>query len=77
MTDLGGQIFGAFAQLVRSAIDSAPRVVVGVALLALAWIVAKLVEVVLRRVFVRCASTRPCRKPASTRRSGASACASP
>lgn len=53
MTSLGVQILDAFAQLGGSMIASTPLVVVGLSLLALAVIAAKVVEVVLRRLFVR------------------------
>jgi small-conductance mechanosensitive channel len=53
MSSLVDQIATAFTELGRSLIGSIPRVAVGVALLALALLVAKVAERILRRMFVR------------------------
>ena len=53
MSSLGDQVVQAFAQMGRSVIASMPRVLMGLALVALALVVAKVAEVVLRSLFVR------------------------
>lgn len=53
MSSLRDQVFEAFEQLGRSVVAALPRVVMGLVLVALALLVAKLAERILRSVFVR------------------------
>jgi hypothetical protein len=70
------KLLQAFSGLVDSVVAAAPKFVVGILLVIAGFIVAKLIEVVLRYMLSGSGSTGSWKKRASTRLFSGSACAS-